>query len=161
MFPVGVQVLNNGVGRARVPLLAQWCGLSRDRINLERKYIDIEEYRWQNGTMRGQEVHGLTTAASVWLAAAVEVAVGGGRRLHIVSVYVVMLVILVLRFGPQLYFTQDAESQQDFNDVVDDDSALDWDSITDDSSTGLSIDDENEDVEDLEKTRVYNIGKWQ
>ena len=111
--------------------------------------------------MRGQEVHGLTTAASVWLAAAVEVAVGGGRRLHIVSVYVVMLVILVLRFGPQLYFTQDAESQQGFDDVVDDDSALDWDSITDDSSTGLSIDDENEDVKDLEKTRVYNIGKWQ
>lgn len=44
-----------------------------------------------------QEVHGLTTAASVWLSAAVGVAVGGGRRLYIVSVYGVALVILVLR----------------------------------------------------------------
>merc|ERR1719232_654918 len=40
-----------------------------------------------------QEVHGLTTPASVWLSAAVGVAVGGGRRLYIVSMYGVALVI--------------------------------------------------------------------
>jgi hypothetical protein len=95
---------------------------------------------WKGSTSTDgpQEVHGLTTAASVWLAAAVGVAVGGGRRLYIVSVYGVMLVILVLRFGPQLYFASDAESQQDFDDVVDDDSELGWDSITDDSSHDFS-----------------------
>ena len=48
-------------------------------------------------TTSSQEVHGLTTAASVWLSAAVGVAVGGGRRLYIVSVYGVALVILILR----------------------------------------------------------------
>lgn len=78
-----------------------------------------------------QEVHGLTTAASVWLSAAVGVAVGGGRRLYIVSVYGVMLVILVLRFGPQLYLAKDSESVDDWDD---DDSELDWESFTDDSS---------------------------
>lgn len=48
-------------------------------------------------TTSSQEVHGLTTAASVWLSAAVGVAVGGGSRLYIVSVYGVALVILILR----------------------------------------------------------------
>lgn len=48
-------------------------------------------------TNSSQEVHGLTTAASVWLSAAVGVAVGGGKRLYIVSVYGVALVILILR----------------------------------------------------------------
>ena len=35
-------------------------------------------------TSTSQSIHGLTTAASVWLAAAVGVAVGGGSRLYIV-----------------------------------------------------------------------------
>jgi len=83
-----------------------------------------------------QEVHGLTTAASVWLSAAVGVAVGGGQRLYIVSMYGVSLVILVLRFGPELYFVKDSESMMDFDDEVD--SAFDWESFTDDSSRDLS-----------------------
>ena len=129
----------SGVGFLGAGLI--WKGNTHTVKEVDGKLISAES----------QEVHGLTTAASVWLAAAVGVAVGGGRRLYIVSVYGVMLVILVLRFGPQLYFAQDAESQQDFDDVVDDDSEIDWDSITDeDSSTGLSIDDDDDkDVEDL------------
>ena len=54
------------------------------------------------------EIHGLTTAASVWLSAAVGVGVGG--RLYVVSFYAVALVILVLRLGPRLYFQDDASS---------------------------------------------------
>jgi hypothetical protein len=77
--------------------------------------------------------------------------------LYIVSIYGVMLVILVLRFGPQLYFTQDAESQQDFDDVVDDDSALDWDS-TDDSSTGYSIDEDEEDLKRIPESTIWGSG---
>jgi len=117
----------SGVGFLGAGLI--WKGNTSILKNMEGKIVVSES----------QEVHGLTTAASVWLAAAVGVAVGGGRRLYIVSVYGVLLVILVLRFGPQLYFTSDAESQKDFDDFIDDDdSELDWDSVTDDSSQDLS-----------------------
>ncbi len=131
----------SGVGFLGAGLI--WKGNTTTVKNVDGKMISAES----------QEVHGLTTAASVWLAAAVGVAVGGGRRLYIVSVYGVMLVILVLRFGPQLYFARDAESQQDFDDVVDDDSEIDWDSITDESSTGLSIDDDDDVEEDMRRLR--------
>ena len=117
----------SGVGFLGAGLI--WKGNTSILKNMDGKMVVSES----------QEVHGLTTAASVWLAAAVGVAVGGGRRLYIVSVYGVLLVILVLRFGPQLYFTSDAESQKDFDDFIDDDdSELDWDSVTDDSSQDLS-----------------------
>ena len=55
-----------------------------------------------------QEVHGLTTAAGVWLSAAIGVGTGG--RLIIVSAYAVALVIIVLRLGPRLYFSPDNSS---------------------------------------------------
>lgn len=64
-----------------------WKGSSTSTREVDGKIV----------TSSSQEVHGLTTAASVWLSAAVGVAVGGGRRLYIVSVYGVALVILVLR----------------------------------------------------------------
>lgn len=95
-----------------------------------------------------QSVHGMTTAASVWLSAAVGVAVGGGHRLYIVSIYGVSLVILVLRFGPQIYFAKDSDSMQDFDDEVV--SELDWESFTDDSSQGLSHSGDDHEVNDLE-----------
>ncbi|KAL3791273.1 LOW QUALITY PROTEIN: hypothetical protein HJC23_000890, partial [Cyclotella cryptica] len=99
-------------------------------------------------TTSSQEVHGLTTAASVWLSAAVGVAVGGGKRLYIVSVYGVALVILILRFGPQMYFAKDSESEVEWDDV--DDSELDWDNFTDDSSDILSQYDNGKDDNELE-----------
>jgi len=100
-----------------------------------------------------QEVHGLTTAASVWLSAAVGVAVGGGRRLYITSMYGVGLVILILRLLPQIFSTEDSDSMQDFDDDLDLDS--DWDSCTDESSQDLSafqLGDDRE-VEDREYRR--------
>ena len=69
-----------------------------------------------------REVHGLTTAASVWLSAAVGIGIGG--KLTIVSIYAVALVILVLRMGPRMYFTNDSsscgdsESELNFSDSV-------------------------------------------
>lgn len=44
-----------------------------------------------------QQVHGLTTAASLWLSAAV--GVGAGGRLYFVSVYSVLLATMILRWG--------------------------------------------------------------
>ena len=64
------------------------------------------------------EVHGLTTAASVWLSAAVGVGVGG--KLYVISLYAVALVILVLRLGPRLYFQDDASSYCDEEEYDDD-----------------------------------------
>jgi len=94
-------------------------------------------------TSTSESVHGLTTAASVWLAAAVGVAVGGGRRLYIVSVYGVAFVVLILRLGPQIYFVEDSDSMKDFDDEVDSD--IDWESVTDDSSQDFLPYDDNED----------------
>lgn len=51
------------------------------------------------------QVHGITTAASVWLSAAI--GVGAGGALYVCSAYSTALVILVLRFGPRLYLASD------------------------------------------------------
>mmetsp|Transcript_24825 Transcript_24825/g.37479 ORF Transcript_24825/g.37479 Transcript_24825/m.37479 type:complete len:316 (+) Transcript_24825:29-976(+) len=51
------------------------------------------------------EVHGLTTAASVWLSASVGIGVGG--HLYIISLYAVSLAVFVLRLGPRLYSADD------------------------------------------------------
>jgi len=104
------------------------------------KYVDGEVVKSSS-----QEVHGLTTAASVWLSAAVGVAVGGGRRLYVTSVYGVGLVILVLRLLPQIYFAEDSDSMQDFDDEIDLD--FDWESFTDDSSQDLSCSHSSDDHE--------------
>jgi len=58
-----------------------------------------------------QQVHGITTAASVWLAAAVGAGTGGA--LYAVSAYSAALVILVLRFGPRLYLQNDRGFEDD------------------------------------------------
>ena len=110
----------------------------------------------QEVTTQSQEVHGLTTAASVWLAAAVGVAVGGGRRLYIVSVYGVMLVILVLRFGPNLFAARDSESNADFDDEVDTElDSSDWGSISSDLSlTGHEEEESNLEYSYASSSRV-------
>jgi len=53
-------------------------------------------------------VHGLTTAASVWLSAAVGIAAGGER--YFVATFSVAIILLMLRFGPR------SESQDDEED---------------------------------------------
>jgi uncharacterized membrane protein YhiD involved in acid resistance len=55
-------------------------------------FIDDEEIH---------QVNGLTTAASVWLSAAVGVGCGGA--LYLVTIYVVILVVMILRYAPRSY----------------------------------------------------------
>lgn len=55
-----------------------------------------------------QQVHGLTTAASLWLSAAL--GVGAGGALYAVTIYAMALVLFVLRYGPKLY---DADEEDD------------------------------------------------
>lgn len=57
------------------------------------------------------QVHGLTTAASLWLSAAV--GAGAGGALYMVAGYSVLLIILILRYGPQLYLQDDASYNDD------------------------------------------------
>lgn len=45
-------------------------------------------------------VHGLTTAASLWVSAAVGIACGG--HLYFISAFTIALMLLLLRFGPRL-----------------------------------------------------------
>ena len=59
------------------------------------------------------------------------------------SFYGVSLVILVLRFGPLMYFTKDSDSMKDFDDDVD--SEIDWESVTDSSQDQSQYDDNDED----------------
>jgi len=56
-------------------------------------------------------VNGLTTAASVWLASAVGTTAGG--RMGLISLYTVLLVIIILRFGPHMYFQDDDDDYDD------------------------------------------------
>jgi len=69
-----------------------------------------------DGNGKIHQVHGLTTAASVWLSAAVGVAVGG--RLYFIALYTVTLIIVILRFGPRLMATSDAASEEDEDESV-------------------------------------------
>ena len=57
------------------------------------------------GSNEVHQVHGLTTAASVWLSAAVGVAAGG--KLYFIASYCVALIIVILRFGPKLYGSEE------------------------------------------------------
>jgi uncharacterized membrane protein YhiD involved in acid resistance len=79
---------------------------------------------WKHSTGAANEVHGLTTAASVWLSASVGIGAGGG--LFILSSYCVVLVIFVLRIGPGIFFADDSES---FGG--DESETEEWDSTTD------------------------------
>lgn len=59
---------------------------------------------WKGNVGEGKDanhqVHGLTTAASVWLSAAA--GVGAGGRLYFVSAYSTILVMIILRYGPTI-----------------------------------------------------------
>lgn len=68
-------------------------------------FIDDEEIH---------QVNGLTTAASVWLSAAVGVGCGGA--LYLVTGYVVILVVMILRYAPRSYL----KGLTDMSDNIDD-----------------------------------------
>ena len=63
-----------------------------------------------NGTTEGfPVVHGLTTAASLWMSAAVGIACGG--ELYFAASYTTGLLLLLLRFGPRI--REDEEEDED------------------------------------------------
>jgi len=75
------------------------------------------------------QVHGLTTAASVWLSAAVGVGCGGA--LYFPTVYGTILVLFVLRYGPKLYLLEDSHSIDDEEDDEEDEYSLTEDDSSD------------------------------
>ncbi|GMH69822.1 hypothetical protein TrRE_jg12330, partial [Triparma retinervis] len=101
------------------------------------------------GDSEVHQVHGLTTAASVWLSAAVGVGVGG--KLYFVTLYCVALIIIVLRFGPRMYGSEDGSYMGE-----EDDETSAWDSENsvgtpkETRSMGNMLDDENVESQDEE-----------
>jgi len=75
-----------------------------------------------SGDEEMHQVHGLTTAASVWLSAAV--GVGAGGAMYFVSAYSVVLVTLILRYGPKLYLQDDSSYRDENDDDTDTDSGF-------------------------------------
>lgn len=59
-------------------------------------------------------VHGLTTAASLWLSAAVGVACGG--TLYFAASFGTAVMLVLLRFGPRFSELDDDEETEDDND---------------------------------------------
>mmetsp|Transcript_7840 Transcript_7840/g.10008 ORF Transcript_7840/g.10008 Transcript_7840/m.10008 type:complete len:267 (+) Transcript_7840:353-1153(+) len=96
----------------------------------------------EKGDLQRPEVHGLTTAASVWLSSAVGVGISG--RLFIVSFYAVVLVVLVLRLGPKMYFVSD--SSYGDSDIEDDVETDEWDSGNDISTSDDDDDGESDGI---------------
>jgi hypothetical protein len=67
---------------------------------------------WKAGTtVEDHQVFGLTTAASVWLSAAVGVASGGAQ--YFVAIFTVTLVMVMLRFGPRQEKSNESEDGSD------------------------------------------------
>jgi len=84
------------------------------------------------------EVHGLTTAAGVWLSAAIGTGCGG--KLYFVSGYSCILVTTILRYGPKIYFQETGDEDEDDEDEDENDD----DDITDDDGGMGDEEDEND-----------------
>ena len=85
------------------------------------------------GKEERHEVHGLTTAAGVWLSAAIGTGCGG--KLYFVTIYSCILVTMILRYGPEIYIQKDDYYNQGQDDHDgDDDDDDDMDSKSDDAT---------------------------
>ena len=73
----------------------------------------------------GTVVHGLTTAASLWLSAAVGVACGG--ELYFAATYGTAVMLVLLRFGPRLRDTPEEEEDEEDENNNELDKSLDAD----------------------------------
>jgi uncharacterized membrane protein YhiD involved in acid resistance len=80
------------------------------------KHTTAEDNAWH-------EVHGLTTAASVWLSAAVGIACSGA--LYYIASLTTAIVLVMLRFGPRANIVMDDINVNDADDEVDPEEALD------------------------------------
>ena len=65
-------------------------------------------WKQTNKEQDGHSVHGLPTAASVWLSAAVGIACSG--ELYFAATFSVAIMLVLLRFGPRMFSGEDFES---------------------------------------------------
>ena len=70
---------------------------------------------WKGNVGGQNQVRGLTTAASVWLSAAVGVGCGSGT-MYATSIFGTFVVLLLLRFGPRLYNPYASDDGHDDDD---------------------------------------------
>jgi uncharacterized membrane protein YhiD involved in acid resistance len=110
---------------------------------------------WKHANAQGKshEVHGLTTAASVWLSASIGIGSGGG--LFLLSAYATALVIFVLRIGPRIFFADDASSVGDDEDEWETDQ---WESTDADDKEGEDETMPREEQPELPQQRASSIG---
>lgn len=90
-----------------------------------------KESTGEKGPHQRNHVHGITTAASVWLSASVGIAAGGA--LWVCSAWTVVLVVFVLRFGPKMAFVDDESCRASDESISSVEEEGDWD---DDDSYG-------------------------
>ena len=89
-----------------------------------------------HGPSQRHEVHGLATASSVWLSAAIGIGVGG--KLWVQSAYAVVLVVFLLKIGPRMYLWEGSDGSRtmfSFDDGWDTNSESNRDDLTDDDET--------------------------
>jgi len=65
------------------------------------------------GTDQLHQVHGLTTAASIWLSAAIGVVCGGG--MYLVAFFSVVCAVIMLRFGPRSHSEENGTNMEDYD----------------------------------------------
>lgn len=87
------------------------------------------------GKEERHEVHGLTTAAGVWLSAAIGTGCGG--KLYFVSIYSCILVTMILKYGPEIHIQKDENYNQGQDNLDDDDDDNDDFDFTNDDVTPL------------------------
>jgi uncharacterized membrane protein YhiD involved in acid resistance len=83
-----------------------------------------KETTGEKGPNQRNHVHGITTAASVWLSASVSIAAGGA--LWVCSTWTFILVVFVLRFGPTMAFVEDESYRTSDESLSSDEDGEDW-----------------------------------
>ena len=68
-----------------------------------------------DGTSGMPVVHGLTTAASLWMSAAVGIACGG--ELYFAASFTSAILLVLLRFGPRIHDSDDDDENEDAPDA--------------------------------------------
>lgn len=91
-------------------------GTSRMVSGRSELSLKLPTHRFPGLTILSSVVHGLTTAASLWLSAAVGVACGGA--LYFAAVFGTAVMLVLLRFGPRMQDNhEDGESEEEQREV--------------------------------------------
>ena len=80
-------------------------------------------FKSEDKESKSHEVHGLTTAANVWLSAAVGIACAGG--MYFVASFTTAIMLVLLRFGPRTYHPpSDDDEEDDMPDLMEDEAEV-------------------------------------